>query len=427
MPGKKTRAKDAVHAPGDPQPPPKPAPPPRTTHEPTRQVVDEYAKVVGVENVAGTGIQVLDCAVSVNEIKRLPAIPEDVCSVRERLQKLQHEKGEPLKYLLRVNLQAGPVALSKGVSSNFALGLYHWLSPAPMGIFLQLSAATLTALFAMMQRAQGPQKQYVSVYNVPDADREKEAGNRRMWSDPVKVKHWAEKLDTDTHIFFWECKFQDRSAYGAIQSVGRREALKGPAIRDLTQPTISVTQDDFFALGMGCPSPDIAMKYPVSRHPLPDPRSRTPDEYEATGYRLLEDILPGDLVDQLCALHLEGEENWEDILLQGHNQGGGRRQTAPGTVDKWLPSDIQWRLRRILGDLFPVLEDLVDREPRLGNAWTPSLGGATNGRTAISCLRCGVPRTRGWFSYPYRMIPQKNPCKLHQGRAMATTRPTRGM
>ena len=56
------------------------------------------------------------------------------------------------------------------------------------------------------------------------------------------MKHWAEKLDTDTHIFFRESKFQDWSAYGAIQSVGRREALKGPAIRDLTQPTIFVTQ-----------------------------------------------------------------------------------------------------------------------------------------------------------------------------------------
>ena len=259
-----------------------------------------------------------------NEIQGLPAIPEDVCSVRERLQKLQQEKGEPLKYLLRVNVQAGPVALTKGVLSNFALGLYQWMSPAPMGIFLQLSADTLTALFAMMQRVEGPQKQYVSVYNVPDADREKEAGNRRVWSDPVKVKHWAERLDMDTHIFFWESKFEDWSAYGANQSVGRREALKGPAIPDLTQPTISVTQEDILALGMGCPSPNIAVKYPVSRHPLPDPPSRTPEEYEATGYRLVEDILPGDLVDRLCAVHLDGEENWEDILLQGHHQGGGR-------------------------------------------------------------------------------------------------------
>ena len=101
MPGKKTRAKAGIQALGDPQPLPKPAPPPRTTHdEPTRQVVDEYVKVVGVENVAGARIQVLDCALSVNEIKGLPAIPEDVCSVRERLQKLQQEKGEPLKYLL---------------------------------------------------------------------------------------------------------------------------------------------------------------------------------------------------------------------------------------------------------------------------------------------------------------------------------------
>ena len=43
--------------------------------------------------------------------------------------------------------------------------------------------------------------------------------------------------------------------------------------------------------------------------------------------------MPGDLVDHLCALHLEGDENGEHILLQGHNQGGGRRQTAPGTVN----------------------------------------------------------------------------------------------
>ena len=103
-----------------------------------------------------------------------------------------------------------------------------------MGIILQLSAETLTALFAMMQRAQGPQRQYVSVFNVPDADREKEAGNRRMWSDPVKVKHWEGRLNTDTHIFFRESKFADWSAYGANQSVGRRETLKGSAIPDLT-------------------------------------------------------------------------------------------------------------------------------------------------------------------------------------------------
>ena len=203
-------------------------------------------KVVGEGNVAGTGMQVLHCALLVNEIKGLPAIPEDVCSVRERLQKLQEEKGEPLKYLLRVNLQAGPVALTKGVLSDFALGLYQWLSPSPMGIILELSAETLTALFAMMQCVQGPQRQFVSVYNVPHADREKEAGNRQMWSDPVKVKHWEERLDTDTHIFFRESTFQDWSAYGAIRSVGWRETLKGPAVPHSTQPTIFVTQDAFF-------------------------------------------------------------------------------------------------------------------------------------------------------------------------------------
>ena len=141
MPGKKSKAKAAVRAPRDPHPP-KPAPPPRTTHVPTKEVVDKYVKVVGVEHVVGTGIRVLECALSVNEIKGLPGIPEDVSSVRERLQKLQQDNGEALRYLLRVNLLAGQVALTKGVLSNFALGLYHWLSPASMGIIMQLSAET---------------------------------------------------------------------------------------------------------------------------------------------------------------------------------------------------------------------------------------------------------------------------------------------
>ena len=156
MPGKNSKAKAAVQAPADPHPLFKPAPPPRNTHEPTKHVVDEYVKVVGVENVAGTGIQVLDCALSVNEINGFPAIPEDVCSVREGLQNLQQENGEPLKHLLRVNLQAGSVALTKGVLSNFALGLDHRLSPAPLGIILHLSAKRLTALFAMMHVPKAP-------------------------------------------------------------------------------------------------------------------------------------------------------------------------------------------------------------------------------------------------------------------------------
>ena len=64
-------------------------------------------------------------------------------------------------------------------------------------------------------------------------------------------------------------------------------------------------------------------------------------------------------------MHLEGDEIWEDILLQGHNQRGGRRQTAPGTVNKWLPSEIKWYLLRSLADLFLVRDDVEDREPRL--------------------------------------------------------------
>ena len=137
--------------------------------------------------------------------------------------------------------------------------------------------------------------------------------------------------------------------------MGRRETLKGTGIADLTQPTIFATHDTFFALGMGCPSQDIAVKYPMSWHPLPDPPSRTPEAYEATGYRLLEDILPTHLVDELCALQLEGEENWQDILLHGHNQGGGRRQTAARTVNKCLSPELKWCLLHILADLFPVL------------------------------------------------------------------------
>ena len=334
-----------------------------------------------------------------------------------------------MKYLLRVNLQAGPVALTKGGLSNFALGLYHWLIPAPMGIILQLSAEALTTLIAMMQSAQGPQRQFVSVYNVPDADREKEACNRRMWSDPVKVKHSEERLDTDTHIFFRESKIRDWSAYGAIRSVGRRETLKGPAILDLTQPTIFVTQDAFFALGMGCPPPSIAVKYPVSRHLLPDPPSRTPEGYEATGYRLVGDILPGDLVDQLCAVHLEGDENWEDILLQGHNQGGGRWQTAPGTMNKWLPPELKWRLLHILANLFPVLDDLQDREARLVgrmDAPPPPLQGYQGPHRDFMLTLRGAADTRVVF-ISLQDDPPKNPCKLHRGRGMATTRPTRGM
>ena len=115
----------------------------------------------------------------------------------------------------------------------------------------------------------------------------------------------------------------------------------------------------------------------------------------------MEDILPGDLVDQLCAVHLEGEENREDILLQGHNQGGGRRQTAPGTVDKWLPSDIKWRLLRILGDLLPVLDDLVDREPRLVERMdAPPLAGLPMAAPRFHAYVAGCPGHEGGFRIP---------------------------
>ena len=43
--------------------------------------------------------------------------------MRERLQKLQQDNGEALRYLLRVNLQAGQVAVTKAVLSDLPLGL----------------------------------------------------------------------------------------------------------------------------------------------------------------------------------------------------------------------------------------------------------------------------------------------------------------
>ena len=39
-----------------------------------------------------------------NEFNGLPGIPYDVSLVREWLNKLQRDNGEPLRYLLRVNL-----------------------------------------------------------------------------------------------------------------------------------------------------------------------------------------------------------------------------------------------------------------------------------------------------------------------------------
>ena len=122
MPGKKFNAKAAVQA-NEELHRPKPAPP-RTTHVRATEVVDEYAKVVGVENVAGIANRVLECALSVKKIKGLPGIPEDVCSVKERLQKLLHHNSEPLRYLMRVNMRAGQVALNKyGKVGNVGAGM----------------------------------------------------------------------------------------------------------------------------------------------------------------------------------------------------------------------------------------------------------------------------------------------------------------
>ena len=62
-----------------------------------------------------------------------------------------------------------------------------------------------------------------------------------------------------------------------------------------------------------------------------------------------------ELVEKLCALDLEEEEElWEDILPRSYNQGGGRRQTAPRTVDMWLipQGSLGTGVVNILCDLF---------------------------------------------------------------------------
>ena len=95
-------------------------------------------------------------------------------------------------------------------------------------------------------------------------------------------------------------------------------------------------------------------------------------------------------------MHFEGDENWEDILFQGHNQGGGCRQTAPGTVNKWLPSEIKWRLLRILADLFPVLDDL---EPRLVERMDapPPVVGLPMAAPRFHAYVAGCPGHKGGF------------------------------
>ena len=75
-------------------------------------------------------------------------------------------------------------------------------------------------------------------------------------------------------------------------------------------------------------------------------------------------------------------------------------------MSKWLPSELKWRLLHILADLFPVLDDLEDRQPRLvdrkeappsrGYQWPHrdfmlTLRGATHTRVVFISLRDDPP------------------------------------
>ena len=96
-------------------------------------------------------------------------------------------------------------------------------------------------------------------------------------------------------------------------------------------------------------------------------------------------------------------------------------------MNKWLPSESKWRLLRILADLFPVLDDLEDREPRLVERMDapPRRGYQWPHRDFMLTLR-GAADTRVVFVSLQDDPPEKS-LRLYWGRAMATTRPTRGM
>ena len=86
------------------------------------------------------------------------------------MEKVQKDRTLRLNFLFKVDSQARKVDLVKGVLSDFALGVYHWLSPPPMGIMLQLGAESLVALIATVKSAQGTRNEDASAYLLPHGD-----------------------------------------------------------------------------------------------------------------------------------------------------------------------------------------------------------------------------------------------------------------
>ena len=93
---------------------------------------------------------------------------------------------------------------------------------------------------------------------------------------------------------------------------------------------------------------------------------------------------------------------------------------GPGMVNKWFRPELKWRLLHILADLFPLLDDLEDREPLLvdrkeappwrGYQWPHrnfmlTLQGAADTRVVFISLRDDPPKKSlqiaPWASHGY--------------------------
>ena len=205
-----------------------------------------------------------------------------------------------------------------------------------MGIILQLSAETLTELFAMMQHDQGSQRQYVSVYHMPDVDREKKAGQGGMWLDPVKVKHWGEHLDTDRHFVFSAVQVFGLVGLLSDSFRGSAQDLERAGHPNLTQPTIIVGRRGH----SGGHSPSG-----------PQPRWWVP-------------------------------------------------ANRPRNDEQGLPPEHKWRLLHILTDLFLVPDDLEDREPWLVERKDPPMDGLSMAAPQVNAYVPGCRRHEGGFHIP---------------------------
>ena len=80
---------------------PNPFPSSAPTYQLVKDVVEEHLKVVGVAHGEGMGIWMLECQLLVAEIKGLPTVPPDVCSVKEQPKKSRRIETCPSSFCSR--------------------------------------------------------------------------------------------------------------------------------------------------------------------------------------------------------------------------------------------------------------------------------------------------------------------------------------